>query len=576
MRYPTLTVPKQTRETTATFGGYNAGLRIGGGEFSEMENMTSDGYPTLSPRKLRRHYADGTILQGLIARDNLCYVDGAYFVMDGYRVNLELSELPAECPKKLISMGAYVIIFPDKKYINTVDLSDYGNLEAHVIARSVTATPCGSDGSEETADYICAAEPDAPTGGQLWLDTSETPCVLRRWSESAGLWVEVEASFVRLSAPNIGKPFSAGDAVTIKGAEDLDGSAIVHSCGEDHLIVSGLLPREAVLAEVSITRSVPEMDFVIESGNRLWGCRYGLNAEGAVVNELYASALGDFKNWNRFQGLSTDSYRVSLGSDGRFTGAITHLGYPLFFKSDCLHKVYGTEPSSYRLQTTPCRGVQPGSEESLAIVGEALYYKSATGVCAYDGSLPREVSPQLGKKSYSRAVAAALGSKYYIAMESEDMVGCLFVYDTARGLWHREDSFRPAALCACRGALYAIRENRREIITLSGGDGAPIEEAVHWYAVTGTIGAGSADSRYLDALLVRLSMDEGSRVHFYLRYDSRGTWEHAGSLTGTGLGSFSVPIRPRRCDHLHLKVAGTGAASIHAITRVMESGGDPL
>ena len=27
-------------------------------------------------------------------------------------------------------MGAYIIIMPDKKYVNTVDLTDYGNIEA--------------------------------------------------------------------------------------------------------------------------------------------------------------------------------------------------------------------------------------------------------------------------------------------------------------------------------------------------------------------------------------------------------------------------------------------------------------
>lgn len=576
MRYPNLTAPKQQRETTATFGGYNAGLRIGSGEFSEMENMSSDAYPTLSPRKVRRHYVDTENVQGLIARDNLCYVDGSYFVMDGYRVDMGLSAREADCPKRLISMGAYVIIFPDKKYVNTVDLSDYGSLDAHVTAENVSVTPSGIDGSDQTADYISATEPEAPTGGQLWLDTSESPAVLRRWSESAGLWADAGASYVCLRAPNIGKPFSAGDAVTISGAENLNGSTMVQSAGEDCLIITGLLPGSTVLPQVEIHRSVPEMDFVIESGNRLWGCRYGLSADGQVVNELYASALGDFKNWNRFQGLSTDSYRVSLGSDGRFTGAVTHLGYPLFFKSDCLHKIYGTEPASFRLQSTPCRGVEAGSERSLAIVGETLYYKSGSGVCAYDGSLPRDISPQLGKFSYSRAVAAALGSKYYIAMESENKVGCLFVYDTARGLWHREDSFHPPEMCACRGVLYAISKGRNEIITLAGGQGAPLEEKVSWYAVTGAIGATQADCRYLDALQVRLSMDEGSRVHFYLRYDSRGAWEHAGSLMGTGLGSFSVPIRPRRCDHLHLKIAGTGNACIHAITRAMESGGEPL
>ena len=30
------------------------------------------------------------------------------------------------------------------------------------------------------------------------------------------------------------------------------------------------------------------MDYVVQSGNRLWGCKYGM-ADGRAVNEIYAS-----------------------------------------------------------------------------------------------------------------------------------------------------------------------------------------------------------------------------------------------------------------------------------------------
>ena len=59
--------------------------------------------------------------------------------------------------------------------------------------------------------------------------------------------------------------------------------------------------------------------------------------------------LGDFRNWQCFMGLSTDSYYGNLGTDGKFTGAITHMGYPLFFKENCLHKVYGDYPAQFQM-----------------------------------------------------------------------------------------------------------------------------------------------------------------------------------------------------------------------------------
>lgn len=67
-------------------------------------------------------------------------------------------------------------------------------------------------------------------------------------------------------------------------------------------------------------------------------------------------------------GLNTDSYAVTVGAPGRFTGAVTFLGYVLFFKEDCLLKLFGTKPSNYQISQTNCRGVQQGSEKSLVIV----------------------------------------------------------------------------------------------------------------------------------------------------------------------------------------------------------------
>lgn len=572
MRYPKLKIPVQRRETTSTFGGFNANVRIGDREFSQMKNLTSDRYPTVSPRNVRTRHA---VLQnglGLIARDTLCYIDGSFFVMDGYRVDLGLDD----SPKSLVSMGAYVVIFPDKKYINTVDLTDFGNLEAHFSAGTATVCPCTASGDAAVPDFVGASEPASPQPGQTWLDTSITPNALKQWSASS-LWAEMGASYCAISTPNIGKSFRENDTVTLSGLGQLDGAASVVKAEDDCLVVVGLLDGlTEITTPFTVSRTVPEMDFVIENGNRLWGCRYGLNSNGEIVNELYASALGDFRNWNSFQGLSTDSYQVSLGSDGRFTGAISHLGYPLFFKADCLHKIYGNAPSSFQLQTTPCRGVENGSSQSLAIVGETLYYKSPAGICAYDGSLPRDISSQLGKTHYGSAIAAALGSKYYLSMLDDDGNSCLFVYDTARTMWHIEDDFRPLAMTQCRGSLFAIDSTGREILNLTGGSGEPAEESVDWFAVTGSIGGGLPDTKYLTALQVRLSMEEGTRVNFALRYDSKGPWEPAGSLTGTGLGSFCVPIRPRRCDHLHLKISGRGPMQIYAITRSMESGGEPL
>ena len=586
MKYPTLPVQSSSREMIDTFRGYNHNLLIGDGEFFDMKNMTSNHYPILSPRGKRGVHIEPAAPQGLIAKDTLCYVDGTNFVMDGYPIDMGLSTAEEDCPKQLISMGAYVIILPDKKWINTLDVTDFGNIEASfTTSTDVTFELCTIDGDAYTDTIISSTEPEVPEDAEspiYWIDISTTPHTLKQYSASSAMWVPIATTYIKISAVGIGKAFKQYDGVTISGVldeklQDLNANMVLWGCGDDYIMVVGIMDAVStqLLSDGAITveRKMPNMDFVIESENRLWGCRYGVATNGEVVNEIYASKLGDFKNWNCFLGLSTDSYAVSVGSDGQFTGAITHRGYPLFWKENCVHKVYGNYPSNFQIQTTTCRGVQRGSERSLAIVNEVLYYKARHAVCAYDGSLPAEMSSALGEEQYSEAVAGAHGNKYYISMKDAAGGHHLFVYDTAKGMWHKEDSLHADCFCSCREELYCIDHDSKKIITMHGS-GTADTESVEWAVQTGIIGTSMPDMKYISRLLVRMSMEIGARVRFFAQYDSMGGWEPLGTVSGTNLRTFLLPIRPKRCDHMRIRIEGTGDAKIYSITKTIEQGSD--
>lgn len=612
MLYPTLKELNTSREMVDVFKGYNHNLRIGEGEFYDMKNLSSDSYPVLSPRPQRGIYAKPTAPKGLVAKDSLCYVDGDDFVINEEHINMGFNDKP----KTLISMGAYVIIMPDKKYINTKYRSDRGNIEAHVTTSgTVTFEMCKVDGSEYGDVPSRATPPDNPQNMALWIDTSSVPHQLKQYSSTTETWSAIATTYVKITSQDakIFEPFSVNDGVTISGvtgldtakpedepvsgATDLNASCVIWAKGDSYIVVTGVIDKKFTQGTpICVSRWMPDFDFVVESENRLWGCKYGFvymgkayNPEnkttedvysGDVVNQIYACKLGDFKNWNCFMGISTDSYAASVGSDGQFTGAITHLGYPLFFKETCLHKVYGNYPANYQIQTTACRGVQKESERSLAIVNEVLYYKARSGICAYDGSLPMEISSALGDKPYYNAVAGVLGNKYYISMKDDpdDNRGWnLFVYDTLRGLWHREDDTQAIDFCNCRGNLYYIEEDiygQRVIKSVRGGADDSETEPIEWEAVTGIIGTDSPDKKYISRMDVRMSLVVGARASFFCEYDSSGEWEHLFTMDGVKLRSFAVPIRPQRCDHLRLKIIGSGEAKIFSICKTIEQGSD--
>lgn len=597
MKYPTLTEMPTSRDTIDVFGGYNHNLRIGDGEFFDMKNLTSSYYPVLSPRNKRGVYESPESPQGLLAKDALCYVDnGVLFVNKSPVSGLVLSQEP----KQLISMGAYIIILPDKKYVNTLDLTDYGSIEASYppTAAMVNATyeMCKVDGTVYTDVIKASTPPEEPVNMQLWMDTSAIPNVLKQYSSSNATWSQIATTYIKISAPHIASPFKQYDAVKITGLpsdvaafKDLEGKIsplweVYHDEGDetvgresgtdDYVVVVGFLD-EVYTRETNLhlEMTMPKLDYVIEAGNRLWGCRYGEDAEGNIVNEIYASKLGDFRNWNCFMGLSTDSYSASCGTDGQWTGAITHLGYPLFFKENYIHKVYGNYPANFQIQATACQGVQKGSHNSLAIVNADLFYKSRNAVCVYDGSLPVEISSAFGNINYFNATAGSHGSKYYISMQDANGVWSFFVFDASKNMWHKEDNLHATAFCSCRGELYYIDSTDKKIKTVFGSgdtDATPVK----WMAETGIIGAIYPDRKYLSRLSVKLNMTIGSKIYIYVQYDSSGTWEHICTMNGVRLNTFTLPIRPKRCDHLKLKIEGEGEAKIYSITKTLEQGSD--
>jgi hypothetical protein len=561
------------------FKGYNHNLRIGDGEFYEMTNLSSDNYPILSPRSARGVYASPGIPQGIITKDALCYIDGNDFVMNEDRVHMGLTV--DDKPKTLISMGAYVIIMPDKMYINTKNLSDYGHIEeTYESTAEVSFTLCKMDGVAYDNVAIQNTAPPKPENMDLWIDISEIPHTLKQYSDTSAAWSAIATTYIKISSPGIGAKFSEGDGVTISGIKDeaiadLNASCAIWAKGDGYIVVKGILDKVVPPQSepIKVERKMPEMDFIIESGNRLWGCHYGPALNGEIVNEIYASKLGDFKNWNCFMNISTDSYVAPVGTDGQFTGAITHLGYPLFFKENCVHKVYGNFPANYQIQATTLRGVQKDCHRSLAIVNEVLYYKSRSGVCAYDGSLPTEISFALGDVVYGNAVAGSLGNKYYVSMQDSYGDYHLFVYDTLKGMWHREDDTQVVDFCNCRGDLYYIDRSLNQIKTIKG-TGVKETDPIKWSATTGIIGTDSPDKKYISRMDVRLKLDVGARVSFFAEYDSSGEYEYLFAMTGKSLQSFSVPVRTRRCDHLRLRIVGTGDAKIFSICKTIEWGSD--
>lgn len=527
----------------------------------------------MSNRKKRGRVRELTRPAGLLARDALAVVEDGRLYYNGYPTPLEGM---GEGEKQLVSMGAYICIFPDKLYYNTEDPTDYGSMEAKFSYEGrVEYSMCTAEGEDYENVRFSASAPEEPDDGQYWADSKNGS--LNLYSAETGMWITLESVYTKLRFTTEGllpADFSRYDGVEIQGArfESLNGSKIIYAMGgsaeggeRDYIVLPGEPAEDYVQenAAISIKRTVPDMDFVCQCHNRLWGCFYGNDGSGNL-NEIYACALGDFKNWNQFMGLSTDSFRASVGSDGAWTGAVNYLGSPLFFKEERIHRVEVYSVGAHRVGESVCRGVQSGSHKSLAVINETLYYKAPVGVCAYQGGFPENISAALGDECYFKAAACGFGGKYYISMEDKTGKVSLFVYDSGKGLWIREDDLRGDFFAAVDDELYCISGGT--LWAMQGTEGE-LEKKVDWEAETGLLSCSDPDKKYIQRLTLRFAMGMDASLSVYIEYDSSGNWELAGRVQPTKAGAARLPLRLRRCEHIRLRLSGSGDIRLLSLTR---------
>lgn len=557
----------RNRSITTDFRGLNLSQGIGDGEWAWMQNMDTREYPAVARRQKRVHVATLNKPNGLCATDRLCFVDGVKFYYNGfYYGDVEDSE------KTLVPMGAKIAIFPDKKLFDTTTFSFTDMEQKNVSSGTVRVTLAKGDGTPYGEYTEGDTAPENPENGQLWLDTSGDAPVMKTWSEAQGLWVAEATTYVLVSATGLGQGLKALDGVTVSGLEEagLNGDWILTDAGPDYILFTGILQKALTQAgEVRVERTCPEMDFVVEKDNRLWGC-------SSADHEIYCCKLGDPTNWRAYQGVATDSYAVTVGTPGPFTGAAVSGSAVIFFKENCLHRVYGTQPSNFTVYVDNLRGVQQGCHKSAVRVNEYLYYKSVFDVCVYADSEVAGISAALGTESYKNAVAGVCGSRLYLSMEDQEGAWQLLVYDTAAGVWTREDGTHALGFASCLTETFMLRADGELYALLPGeynkdffmvGSDYTVyakeetDEEVSWELRTGEILRELPDHKYIGKIQLYLELDPGARAEVALRRDG-GAWEKVQELSGGDQRRCTLPIYPRRCDRMEIRLTGVGHARL--------------
>ena len=597
--------------------------------FSDMKNGGSDSFPFAASRSGRgiTKLLDNPA-NGLLGTDKLAYVDGQKLIYDGREVLTDL----IDGEKRLVAFGANILIYPDQKYYNTVT-GESGAMEtAETVSGSETILTgngfkykasdsrisTDSDGNVYiSVNYImgwrgftlnsvlCKSAKDSVYMPRLYVDgenatkdsfknylririqngmieyisSATTVCIgfgSDRYTLEDIVWkaLPIEAVTAPELTGETGYLWNGDTPIKIT-----DGMLYLSEPGDLSSVFTsiGNTSSSALVCTYSWTKSnLPRLDHVCVLDNRLWGCRYGMQAGStAAVNEIYCSKLGDFKKWSTFQGISTDPWYAGVAETGPFTGAVAYGGHPIFFKEDCAYVISGSYPP-YSVTTLHIAGVAQRAARSICEADGALYYKSRYAVMRYTSSSIGSVSDRLGRLPDAvRACAGSYNGKYYLSLSGE-----IYVYDTKRGMWCAEDACGAVDFATADGKLYVAggrgdTDGKYPICVSAPGMAA--EADMPWSFTTPRIGYGLPNRKYVSRVLIRLEIGDAALPTVELSRDG-GTWEalscaaRAGA-DGARTGSITIPIRPRRCESFRIRVSGVGAYKLTGITKYMEESG---
>lgn len=510
------------------FKGYDCQSLIDDGEMREMKNLTSDESPCIYQRKQRGVYDDTYANPTAIMarKEKLCVIDGRRFYYDGQLRGL----LSTDGEKQVVAINTKICVFPDKKYYDTIT-GDFASLEAVVTA---------------TGPSTIAKNSITIPGVDLSVFSAKDAVAI------SGFEVMTENNTIE----------GATASYIIKGV-DVENNKLIF---DDNVLKLNSTTAESYeeTGILTLSRSVPDMDYVMEQNNRLWGCK---------GNYIYACKQGDPKNWNYYQGLSTDSYSVEVGTDGDFTGCIPYSSHLLFFKENYVHKLYGNKAANYQIVTASCLGMEKGSHRSAAVINDIAYYKSREGIMHYAGDLPSLMTHNFGTIRYDNAVGGTDGLKYYVSMRNKnDGKWYLFVYDIARQMWHIEDNTHATSFAFLKDKLLYIDADANKIYSTVPDDEPILEDKkIEWLAVLGDYDEYRENKKIYSQIDMRFKMEEDSEITISIAVDG-GEWEHLRHIYTAKQRSVSLPIIPRRCDKFRIKLEGKGYCKIESVSRIVREG----
>lgn len=494
------------------------------GDLAWSENLSARRWPYITTRNKRGQLPAYKNVSAMTTWNGLVTVVGGELYYRGEKAEMPDGVVLTDGEKQFAAVNTKLVIWPDRVYldVNTKAVRTLGSvLEA--TGATVAVTEITKDGK-----------------------------------------VSMTTAITFTTDQDLTKMFRPGDGVELSGffKEANNRSLVILTVEEKKITIdSGDFADETVSGQtVVMERKIPDMDFICESGNRLWG----------VSNKdktIYSSALGDPTNFYVFQGISTDSYALPVASPGDFTGCCKLSSSVLFWKEQTLHKVLGNYPAEYVMYSYEIEGVRAGCEKSLTIINDALFYVGLHGVFTYAGGTPTDISAVFGEHMLTDAVGGTDGEKYFLSL-LDNGTEALYVFAPNEGVWLREDGFRFVDISRDGENVYLLQKDGTVWLADSREADPDIKWGLEYKPFYETIEGRKRVSR----LLIRMEIPQGAWLRVETSTDDE-RWQEAGVIKGPKADTVPVMVQPKRGDMYKVRLRGHGPCVLKGVLREYLQGG---
>lgn len=337
---------------------------------------------------------------------------------------------------------------------------------------------------------------------------------------------------------------------------------------DDGTDVTGML-----WANGTVNILAPAIQYATVWNNRIWATDTG----GEMI---YASKLGDFQQFYRYDGLSTDSWYGQVATEGTFTGITTYKNSILAFKQNCIHEIMGDKPSNYSITQQYDDG-GCNSHNSITECSGRLFFTSYDGVYAYTGSYPIKISDNLGDIDLTsvKPLGCCDSENYYLLCGSG-----LYQYNIGLGEWLKildiDITDVGGLYRANKRVLFSYRANGVSGDSLYYLDPDAGFDNVNWLAESNRIYLSNMNKSFLNNIFFKIDMFAGSTVSLYVASDS-DTFTHIKTINyadivntdGTRKTTVRVPVTLKVNDYFRWKVEGSGQAEIMQVDKVIYTAG---